>query len=142
MARSYTGGTSRGYHPAVAPAAKTYRGHIGRRVSLRDLEAVFLKHVDDHVSMFVDTIAEADGIQFLCPKCYTANGGPIGTHLVRCWFVGHVPDDVDPKPGRWIAGGAGIDDLTFTGPQAASIQLTGGCSWHGFVKSGGVTSDR
>jgi hypothetical protein len=84
----------------------------------------------------VETMTAADGIMYLCPKCYTANGGPVGTHSVLNWFVGRVPDDADPKPGRWVPAGTGIDDLTFVGPAAASVLLTSGCGWHGFVRAG------
>lgn len=87
----------------------------------------------------VDTLAEAHGVMFLCPKCYQANSGEVGTHSVICWFVGKVPDDADPKPGRWHPGGSGLDDLTFTGPGAASVLLTSGCGWHGFVRQGRAT---
>jgi hypothetical protein len=86
----------------------------------------------------VEVLAEADGVMFLCPKCHAENGGPIGTHQVLCWFVGRVPDDVDPKPGRWTPSGTGLADLTFV-PSAGrsnSVLLTGGCGWHGFVAGG------
>lgn len=86
----------------------------------------------------VDALAEADGVWFLCPKCFAANNGPIGTHAVICWFVGKVADDVDPKPGRWTPTGTGLDDLTFvpsTG-RSHSVLLTGGCAWHGYVTQG------
>ena len=86
----------------------------------------------------VDALAEADGVWFLCPKCYAQNGGCVGTHAVICWFVGRVPDDVDPKPGRWTPTGTDLSDLSFV-PSAGrshSVLLTGGCRWHGFVTAG------
>lgn len=86
----------------------------------------------------VDTLAEADGVMFLCPKCFAENSGPIGTHSVICWFVGKVADDVDPKPGRWTPIGTGLHDLTFV-PSAGrshSVLLMGDCAWHGFVANG------
>ena len=86
----------------------------------------------------VDTLAEADGVWFLCPKCFAQNGGPVGTHAVICWFVGKVPDDTDPKPGRWTPTGAGLHDLTFV-PSAGrshSVLLTSGCAAHFFVANG------
>ena len=50
----------------------------------------------------VAAVAEADGLSFLCPACLDAHGDDdVGTHSVMCWFVGRVPDDVSPKPGRW-----------------------------------------
>lgn len=106
--------------------------------SLTVLNAEFLE-VTTQGWRQVDTLAEADGIMFLCPKCFAANGGPIGTHSVICWFLNRVPDDLPPMPGRWIPGGTGLHDLTFTGPSAASILLTGGCNWHGFIRDGDAT---
>jgi hypothetical protein len=82
------------------------------------------------------SLAEAEGVMFLCPLCFAANGGSQGTHSVICWFVGKVPDDRTPKPGRWVPAGTSIEDLTFVGPDAASVLLIGGCNWHGFVKNG------
>jgi len=79
----------------------------------------------------------AQGIQFLCPACFVANGGSYGTHAVRCWFRGHsVPDDEKPGPARWAMSGTGLADLTLT----PSVLLLGGCGWHGFVTSGSVTT--
>lgn len=112
-------------------------------MKLRELEAQFIKYIprdgqyegDGH--LYVDTLAEADGIVFLCPLCFAANAGPIGTHSVICWFEGKVPDEVSPKPGRWNPVGSSIDDLTFVpGAKSNSVQLLGGCNWHGFIKNG------
>lgn len=84
------------------------------------------------------TLEGSDGIIFLCPKCFTANGGPKGTHQVICWRP-HVPQTMHPKPGRWEFKGIGFEDLTlFAG--SSSIQLMGGCSWHGFIRGGEVTN--
>ncbi len=106
-----------------------------------DLEANFVTYEvgsDGHVyHRYVDTLAEAHGIFFLCPKCYAENKGPIGTHQVGCWFVGRVPPEATPGPGRWNPRGTGYDDLTFVPPGAYSVQLTSGCMWHGFVINGG-----
>jgi hypothetical protein len=89
----------------------------------------------------VETLAEADGVMFLCPKCYAENGGPVGTHSVICWFAGRVPDGVDPKPGRWTPTGTGLHDLTFvpSAGRSCSVLLLGGCGWHGFVANGDVS---
>jgi hypothetical protein len=86
----------------------------------------------------VDALADADGVWFLCPLCYAANNGSIGTHGVICWFVDKVPDSVPPKPGRWTPTGTSLHDLTFV-PSAGrshSVLLTAGCAWHGFVVNG------
>jgi hypothetical protein len=108
-------------------------------VRLRDLDASFLKRLDEGSMQHDVPRAEADGIIFLCPKCFVTNGGAIGTHSVICWFVGRVPDSEIPGPGRWNPSGVGIDDLTFVGPGATSVLLTRGCAWHGHVVSGDAT---
>lgn len=114
-------------------AAKPSGPYIDDEIEEREHDAVY------HV--FVDTLGEAQGIQFLCPKCYAANNGAVGTHIVICWFVGKVPDDIDPKPGRWTPQGTGIDDLTFVPSEGRtqSVLLTGGCGWHGLVVNGDAT---
>lgn len=88
----------------------------------------------------VATLAEADHIMFLCPLCFEKNGGAIGTHSVMVTFAGrNVPDEAgtrgkDGKPTRWNVSGSSLDDLVLT----PSIQLNGGCNWHGFVGSSGI----
>lgn len=107
---------------------------------LRDLEAEFLRWVGDGRFERIDTLADADGIIFVCPKCYAELGRREGAHSVICWFRGRVPDTVTPGPGRWTPSGTGLDDLTFVPgdpPMAVSVLLTGpGCGWHGFVTGG------
>jgi len=125
---------------------------------LRDLEAHFYR-IEEYITTWVrvrpdgdreeitgprqryvpvENLSEAQGLWFLCPKCFEANGrSNVGVHAVICWFADRgVPDDTQPKPGRWRPAGTGIDDLTFVGPDAASVQLVGGCNWHGFVRDG------
>jgi hypothetical protein len=85
---------------------------------------------------YVETLQEAHGVWFLCPKCFAANGGKVGTHMVGCYFVGKVPAWAEPGPGRWNPSGTGLHDLTFVPPGATSVLLTGGCGWHGFVSNG------
>jgi hypothetical protein len=109
--------------------------------TLKELEATFLKvlPLDSHGRQSWETnvaMAAADGLIFLCPKCFAEHGGPVGTHVVICWFTGRVPDDLDPRPGRWNPQGTGLDDLTFVGPGAVSVLLTSGCGWHGLVQNG------
>lgn len=111
-------------------------------MKLADLDPQFLKHAPEEgrgVMLHVDTLAEADGISFLCPKCFAANGGPVGTHSVICWFEDRVPEDLQPGPGRWNPVGTGYADLSFVpGKKSHSVLLLGGCAWHGFVTSGDV----
>ncbi len=95
------------------------------------------------VMVHVDTIGEAQGIWFLCPKCFVANKGPVGTHGVCCWSRSRgVPEDAEPKPGRWRLTGTGYHDLSLMEEkgQSRSVLLLGDgvCAWHGFVTAGEV----
>lgn len=111
---------------------------------LREIDAQFLRRVVEpdgrvlHVK--VDSIAEAQGVMFLCPLCFAKNGGRVGTHRVICWSRSRgIPDDAQPGPGRWALDGTGIDDLTLNAdpPKTArSVQLLGGCAWHECVTAG------
>jgi hypothetical protein len=106
-------------------------------MKLAELEPQFLAIQDERTRRHVDTLGEAQGVMFLCPKCFETNGGSVGTHSVLCWFRDRgVPDDVDPRPGRWGTSGTGIADLSLS----PSVQLQGGCDWHGWVTNGEVTS--
>lgn len=111
---------------------------------LRDLDGSLRKYNPaDGSHSPVDTVAEADGTFFQCPLCAKEceageeDGRKFfrGAHYVLCWFRGKVPDTLTPK-GRWNPTGTGLDDLTFVGPEACSVLITGGCGWHGHVRSG------
>jgi hypothetical protein len=108
---------------------------------LSQLEPRFYKIVrPNDLRQEVDTLAEAQGLIFLCPKCFAENGGAVGTHSVLCWFLGRgVPDSEEPGPGRWEALGTGVDDLTFRAG-SSSILLTSGCRAHFFIRDGEVIS--
>ena len=104
-------------------------------MKLTDLEPEWTKWISDTESRRVPTMAEADGLWFLCPKCFQTNEGNVGTHMVLCWKP-HVPQTTSPKPGRWMMTGTGFHDLTLS----PSVHLSGeGCGWHGFIKNGEAT---
>lgn len=105
---------------------------------LRSLGAKFLKRIDSHKFRCVGTLAEADGVEFLCPKCYQANSGPIGTHAVICWAP-QVPQDTAPFGGRWEMHGTGLYDLTLVAG-SSSVLIKGGCNAHFFVRKGQIES--
>jgi len=98
-------------------------------VKLAELEPCFVV-VTEHGFRDVDSLTEAQGVCFECPQCHG--------HSVLIWFRERgVPAGKTPGPGRWMASGTGLDDLTLS----PSINLTGpGCGWHGFVNGGQVTS--
>lgn len=105
------------------------------------LEPEWLCYVGPNLRRLDPTQLEhADGIIFLCPKCFAAAGEKtLGVHSVICWFVGRVPAEASPGPGRWTPKGTGFSDLTFVpapGHGAVSVALTGGCEWHGFIRNG------
>lgn len=103
--------------------------------SLRALEAEFIRYEGDGIMRTDVQMQDADGVMFLCPKCFAANGGSVGTHRVICNRP-RVPQS--PKrvgPGRWEFVGTSMDDLSLVAG-SSSVKLLGGCEWHGFVKNG------
>ena len=111
-------------------------------MKLTELDPQFLRVTEPGRWREVPSLAEAHGIKFLCPKCYAANGGPVGTHSVICWSADRgAPDAERPGPGRWALHGTGYSDLTLDGERgkSRSVLLTGGCGWHGFITNGDVT---
>lgn len=105
-------------------------------MTLVDLEAKLIRITGERERAYVETVAEADGIIFLCPTCYESNGGPKGTHSIICWRP-HVPKSVKPGPGRWELIGNTVDDVTLIAG-SSSIQIQGGCNAHFFVKEGSI----
>ncbi len=106
-------------------------------MKLTDLEPRFLTvNPATKIMTEVDTISVAEGISFLCPKCFKKNNGRIGTHQVICWEPG-VPQTVWPTPGRWIMKGLGFSDLTLKAG-SSSVALLGGCRAHFFVTKGEI----
>lgn len=102
-------------------------------MKLTDLEPSFKKTIDERTMKDVGTLAEAEGIMFLCPHCYRKNNGPVGTHSVLVWFEGRGAPVSWSPPARWKVSGTGYGDLTIS----PSI-LNHGC-WHGFVTNGEIT---
>lgn len=109
-----------------------------------DLRPKFVRHDvrPDGTYRVPVEMADAQGVQFLCPLCFTKNGGPVGTHSIICWSRSRgIPDDLLPGPGRWLLLGTGLADLTLgpdPGPQ--SVLLIGpGCGAHFHVTNGQIT---
>jgi len=101
---------------------------------LLDLSPAFIRRGVDGSFHEVELIRNAHGVMFLCPKCFAANAGSVGTHPIICWVPG-VPQTVSPKPGRWNLVGTGLHDLSLVAG-SSSVRLTDGCKWHGFVQNG------
>jgi len=92
----------------------------------------------------VESVAEAHGVRFLCPKSFAKNGGPVGTHSVYVFFTGspHAGHNAAGQEVRWqVAGGTTIDDLQLTPSileQDDEMPPEYRCGWHGFVGTNGV----
>jgi hypothetical protein len=105
-------------------------------MKLIELDPRLYKVLDDRTYQEVESVAEADGVWFLCPVCFRANGGPVGTHQVACWRP-RVPLTISPAPGRWELVGTGLADLSLVAG-SSSVLLTSGCRAHFFVRSGEI----
>jgi hypothetical protein len=105
-------------------------------------EEMFKRGVATPADIFrrVDSLVEAQGIRFLCPKSFATHGGSVGTHSVQVFFAGspvplHLGRNKKGEAVRWSVSGTGLDDLSLT----PSIQEEDDvCKWHGFVGSSGV----
>jgi hypothetical protein len=98
-------------------------------MKLSDLEPRLVRHLTPEGRdgyRYVDTLAEAQGVHFLCP-CSEGHG------LLVYFRDRGVPDDAVPGPGRWTASGTSLEDLTLT--PSISVRC-----WHGFVIGGQVTT--
>jgi len=106
-------------------------------LKLSQLEPQFLARVDDKNFRHVFSLAEADGICFVCPKCLQdASMHRPGVHSVICWRP-QVLQTTSPTPGRWEFEGTGIDDLTLVAG-SSSVLLTSGCGAHFYVRNGEI----
>lgn len=105
-------------------------------LKLTELDASFLQRIDLRTHKRIHNFADADGLIFLCPKCFRLKGGRKGVHSVICWRP-HVAAEIGPGPGRWEFRGTGLGDLTLVAT-ASSIQITGGCNAHFFIRNGAI----
>ena len=105
-------------------------------VKLTDLDPKFLTIISEKSWQQTDSIVGADGISFLCPKCFVENEGPKGTHIVICWSP-EVSQTIGPVPGRWRMEGSGFRDLTLVA-RSSSILLLSGCKAHFFIRNGEI----
>lgn len=92
---------------------------------------------------FVSNILEAQGILFLCPKCFMGNeraDRAAGCHQCEVTFANKGVADGQGTGNKgksvyWNVSGNGFADLSTT----PSILLIGGCGWHGYITNGVVT---
>lgn len=107
--------------------------------SEKDIEKVTGPRI---IHVRVEKIEEAQGVAFLCPKCFIDNGGKVGTHGVIVGFrnrgapAGSLSVNSSGQDSRWDVEGTGLHDLTLN---PSILMSGGGCGWHGFVRNGRVT---
>ncbi len=84
-----------------------------------------LKHVLERTS----DLSVADGIRFLCPKCFVDKGGPESAHAIVIPFIGRAMGGYG-----WHVSGTAFSDLSLR----PSIAIHTGCGFHGLVTNGEV----
>lgn len=108
-----------------------------RILKLIELECCFIHYDNDSNFHIVDNIKEADGIEFICPKCFELNNYERpGVHPIICWEP-NVPQTINPIPGRWNLIGTSLKDLELKAG-SSSILLTSGCGAHFFIRNGQI----
>jgi hypothetical protein len=106
-------------------------------MKITDLEATLRRIVGDRRQTGPSVaFADAQCIDFLCPQCFVANGGPVGTHLVRIFFADRGVFDDNPRSPLWSVSGTCLADLMLS----PSIDLAKSCGWHGWIRNGEVTT--
>lgn len=117
---------------ALSPSFKRYVAAI----SDGSTQDGVTRAIGDLIERFypTDTLAEAHGIWFDCPLC-----SPDNPHGVLCWFPNaplHPATDLgknnQKQPVRWSVSGTDYSNLSLS----PSIQIQGGCNWHGFITNG------
>jgi hypothetical protein len=112
-------------------------------VRLSELKPKFIKRMGGSYQDHAILISEADGIFFLCPVCFKANNGAVGTHGIICWQP-RVPAEITPGPGRWLLTGTSFEDLTLVGKAQSSVNLDFGppgvhrCRAHFSIVNGAI----
>ncbi len=109
-------------------------------MKLTELEPILLKRINDKTHQTVGVLSDADGIMFLCPKCFAANKGRGGTHNIICWFNGRVLTPMNPLTKQWNPSGSNWKAFGFDPSGEQGIKVNGGCGWQGFIENGEVKS--
>ena len=105
-------------------------------MKLSELKPTFLKIITPSEWQEL-TLDNCDGIRFLCPKCFVANKGPVGTHSIICWKP-QVPQTIFPTPGRWNIVGTSVDNLSLVAGSSSVLLQGEGCKAHFFIRNGNV----
>lgn len=84
----------------------------------------------------VDTLADAQGVEFDCPRC--KNGHRIAVAFSGRGVLDHQASrDKNGNPTRWqVAGGTGLEDLSLS-PSVDCTPSNPQC-WHGHITNGEI----
>lgn len=105
---------------------------------LTELHPKFLKIKDERTYSITDELIGCDGVDFLCPVCFAANGNSSkGTHSIICWQP-HVPQTHHPIPGRWNFQGTCYEDLTLVAGSSSIFLTEADCKAHFFIRNGNI----
>jgi hypothetical protein len=101
------------------------------------MEARLLRREHDRMFTYVSELKDADGVTFVCPKCFVENGSKRpGVHSITCWAP-TVPQTTSPVPGRWDLVGTSLEDLTLVAG-SSSVLVTEGCMAHFYIRNGEI----
>lgn len=105
-------------------------------MKLTELEPQFIRYKGDkHAGhSHVASLAEAQGIRFLCPTCKVDYGDDC--HSIVLPFRGRNVDASINGGHQWDVSGTDSSNLTLKPSVNAA---GGGCRWHGWVTNGEVT---
>lgn len=120
-------------------------------MKLCDLEPQFVRYERRYIDGLwgeyipkVESLADAQGMRFLCPSCFVRNGGAVNTHQIEVSFAERgVQDqqgshDRNGNPVRWTVHGTDFRNLS-TQPSILIDPAKPVCDgWHGFIKNGEV----
>lgn len=98
---------------------------------LLELEPVFIHYVDQYILFLPSTyIDHAQGLCFTCPLC--ENHSILISFADRGVLDHQGMKNKEGKSVHWKISGTSFHDLTCS----PSIELQGGCNWHGFIENG------
>jgi len=102
-------------------------------MTLVSLEPMFIKVYRDGAFTGVQRMEQADGLTFLCPKCF----GTYQMHWIRIWRP-HVSTNILPGPGRWEFVGTGLSDLTLRASHTQDLKTESKCKAHFAIRNGKI----
>lgn len=104
-------------------------------MKLIDLEPEYIRYIEDGKMRIVNSLSEAQGIEFYCPKSGCDHKINI-TFKDRGVLDNQGSHNKEGKPTRWEVNGTDASNLT----TLPSIHIKDTCGWHGFITKGIISS--